>query len=67
MNKAMQMAKAQRQAAIAHHQERAAWLQGESPRWACGTPVQPSDQASLLRQSQNYLANPDAYPMTFCA
>lgn len=39
----------------AHHMERIAWLSGESPRWACGALVAPSEALRLLTQSRECL------------
>ncbi len=49
-----------RAAALHHHQARVNWLTQPHPTWGDGTPVLPSDQAVFLRQSERYLANPEA-------
>lgn len=40
---------------IQRHQERVEWLSGESPVWACGTPMGEYDRRTLLLQSRNEL------------
>lgn len=40
---------------IRNHKERVAWLSADNPLWACGSPVNASDQTMLILQSQQIL------------
>jgi hypothetical protein len=55
INRAKQMAEAQRRADKAHHEKRIAWLESDEPTWVDGKPVLKSDRTILLTQSRRYL------------
>ena len=66
MKKAKEAADAQRAADVAHHKARVAWLSQDAPKWACGTPVLPSDRQMLLRQSVQYLESGEGFNHCHC-
>lgn len=43
---------------IAHHQNRVKWLEGDSPKWACGTSVSKGERFRMLEASKLILQNP---------
>ena len=52
-----EIAKAQIEAERKHHEERIAWLTDPNPKYACGTPVNKHDVASMLQASRECLAD----------
>lgn len=55
MNEAQERNERQRKADMAHHEGRLDWLSCDSPRYACGALVAPSDAAQMLKASREAL------------
>lgn len=60
------MADAQRAADRAHHEQRVAWLESQSPMWADGERVASWERSQMLISSRNYLKTGEGFNHCHC-